>query len=109
MRRVVEVQKLVGVDCSHHVEFKLNFVDNLYGGLLFSEPLQNDIWFWGLSPILPGDVAYSEFSLNNSKLKAKLSGLKQFIATESSLKMMKTDFYFTLKAFFPLDVFKFLF
>ena len=40
--------------------------------------------------------------------KGELSGLKQVLATGSSLKMMKNAFYFTLKAFFVLKIFKFL-
>ena len=43
-----------------------------------------------------------------SSLKGALSGLRQFLATESSLKMMKNAFYFTSKAFFTLKMFKFL-
>ena len=35
-----------------------------------------------------------------------LSGLKQFLATESPLKMMKNAFYFTLRALFILKIFK---
>ena len=31
-------------------------------------------------------------------IKGALSGLRQFFATESPLKMMKNDFYFSLKA-----------
>ena len=38
-----------------------------------------------------------------------LSGLSQFLATESPLKMMQHAFYFTLKALFVLKTFKFLF
>ena len=34
--------------------------------------------------------------------------LKQFLATESPLKMMKNAFYFTLKSLFVLKIFKFL-
>ena len=41
-------------------------------------------------------------------LKGALSGLRQFLATESPLKMMKNAFYFTLKALFVLKIFKFL-
>ena len=37
-----------------------------------------------------------------------LKGLKQLLATESNLKMVKNDFYFTLKALFVLKIFKFL-
>ena len=41
-------------------------------------------------------------------LKGLLSGLKQLLATESILKIMKNAFYFTLKALFVLKIFKFL-
>ena len=40
--------------------------------------------------------------------KGALSGLRQCMATESYLKMMKNIFYFTSKALFVLKVFKFL-
>ena len=40
--------------------------------------------------------------------KGALSGLKQLLATESSLTMMKNAFYFTLKALFVLKIFKFV-
>ena len=43
-----------------------------------------------------------------SFFKGALSDLRQFLATESLLKMMKNAFYFTLKAFFLLKKFKFL-
>ena len=34
------------------------------------------------------------------------SGLRQFLATESPLQMMKNGFYFTLKAIFVLKIFQ---
>ena len=40
--------------------------------------------------------------------KCALSGLRQFLVTESPLKLMKTPFYFTLKALFVLKIFRFL-
>ena len=40
--------------------------------------------------------------------KGALSGLREFLATESPLKMMKNAFYFTSKALFVLKIFKFL-
>ena len=43
----------------------------------------------------------------NHKFKGALSGLRQFLATESPLKMMKYAFYFTLKALFVLNIFRF--
>ena len=42
-------------------------------------------------------------------VKGTLSGLRKFLKAESSLKMMKNAFYFTLKALFALKIFKFLF
>ena len=41
-------------------------------------------------------------------VKGALSGLRQFLATESPLKIMKNDFFFILKAFFVFKIFKFL-
>ena len=35
------------------------------------------------------------------KIKGALQGLRQFLANESPLKMMKNAFYFTSKPFFP--------
>ena len=40
--------------------------------------------------------------------KGALSGLRQFLATKSPLKMMKNAFYFTFKAFLVLKIYKFL-
>ena len=40
--------------------------------------------------------------------KGALSGVRQFLATESPLKLMKNAFYFTSKAPFVLKIFKFL-
>ena len=39
--------------------------------------------------------------------KGALSGLMQFLATESPLKIMKNAFYFNSKALFLLKIFKF--
>ena len=40
-------------------------------------------------------------------IKGALSGLRQFLATENALKMMKNAFYFTSKAIFILKTFNF--
>ena len=40
--------------------------------------------------------------------KDALSSLRQFLATESPLKMMKNAFYSILKALFILKIFRFL-
>ena len=50
----------------------------------------------------------SLFKILERKLKGAFSGLTQFLAIESPLKMMKNDFYFTLKVLFVLKIFKFL-
>ena len=43
------------------------------------------------------------------QLKGTLSGLRQFLATESPLKIMKNTFYFTSKALFVLKMLSFSF
>ena len=50
------------------------------------------------------------FSIYQTKrvIKGTLSGLIQFLAAESPLKMMKNAFYFTSKALSVLKIFKFL-
>ena len=45
---------------------------------------------------------------NFEKLKGALSSLRQFLATERPLEMMKKYFYFTLNALFVLKILKFL-
>ena len=42
------------------------------------------------------------------KFKGALSGLRQYLASESPLRMMKNGFYFTFKALFVLKIFQFL-
>ena len=46
--------------------------------------------------------------LANVAIKGALSGLKQISLTETSLKMKKNIFYFTLKALLVIKIFKFL-
>ena len=45
---------------------------------------------------------------SSQKLKSALSGLRQFLSTESPLKVIKNVFYFPSKALFILEIFKFL-
>ena len=49
-----------------------------------------------------------KYQLKKDNIKGAHSGLRQFLATESPLKVMKIVFYFTLKALFALKIFKFL-
>ena len=45
---------------------------------------------------------------NPFHVQGALSGLRQFLATESRLEMMENAFYFTSKAYFVLKISKFL-
>ena len=45
---------------------------------------------------------------NGGEFKGALSELRQFLITQSPLKMVKNAFCFTLKALFVLKIFKFL-
>ena len=54
-------------------------------------------------------LASTIISYVNTHFKGALSGLRQFLATEIPLKMMKSAFYLTLKALFVLKIFKFLY
>ena len=54
------------------------------------------------------NISLTNVASNPSFMKGALSGLRQFLATESPLKMMKNSFYFTLKALFVLKTFKIL-
>ena len=54
------------------------------------------------------DIRHLKGVVTTVKIKGAPSGLKQFLAIKSSLKMMKTAFYFILKALFVLEMFKFL-
>ena len=47
-------------------------------------------------------------TVGSRDIKGTLSGLRQFLATERPLKMMKNAFYFNSKALFVLKIFKFL-
>ena len=48
-------------------------------------------------------------SLENKRyFEGALSCLRQFLVTESPLQMIKNTFYFTLKVFFVLKIFKLL-
>ena len=46
--------------------------------------------------------------IRGPEFKGVLSGLRQFLATETPLKMMKNTFYFTLIILFALKILKFL-
>ena len=48
------------------------------------------------------------WELGKRALKRVLSGLRQYLAKEKLLKMMKNTFYFTLKSLFFLKIIRFL-
>ena len=51
---------------------------------------------------------YQRKTSYKENFKGALSNLRQFLATESLLKMMRNALYFTLEALFVLKIFKFL-
>ena len=53
-------------------------------------------------------VFFSLSGIGTRRVKGALLGLRQFLATESSLKLMKNAFYYTSKALFVLKISKFL-
>ena len=53
-------------------------------------------------------LSITETFLPCEPFKGALSGLTHFLAGDSSLKIMKNAFYFTLKAYFVLKIFKFV-
>ena len=63
-------------------------------------------WKMSLNPD-PSKQA-QEIIFSRKKMKGALSGLRQFLPTESPLKMMKNTFCFTSKTPFIVKIFKFL-
>ena len=51
-------------------------------------------------------TAPEDYYATQHQFKDALSGLRQFLAIESPLKMMKNVFYFTLKSICVLKIFK---
>ena len=54
------------------------------------------------------NLSKQKLELSSTGVKGALSGLRQFLAAESPLEVMKNAFYFTSKALFILKIFKFL-
>ena len=67
--------------------------------------------FYNFLLLLSGDLSLNPGPVQVSlavNIKGALLGLRQFLATESPLKVMKNAFCFTFKALFVLKIFKFL-
>ena len=89
---------------SNHTKFKQK--TSKYIQRLVAQPIQYSM------------IDNDQFSITWVPLEAKLlkhtnfngafSGLRQFLATKDSLKMMKNAFYFTKKALHVLKIFQFL-
>ena len=67
----------------------------------------NDISIEINNKIIENESELAE-TFNSNCIKGALSSLRQFLATDSPLKMMKNAFYFTLKALLVLKIFKLL-
>ena len=76
-------------DTSDFYYFKLSYIGNL------SHHIKNKL-----------SKLCKEFCKEKVNIKGALSGMRQFFATESHLKMMKNIFYFSSKALFFLKIFK---
>ena len=63
----------------------------------------------GFQPNFQGNLGKQNASVKWGHIKGTLQGLRQFLATESPLKVMKNTFYFSTKPLFTLKIFKFLF
>ena len=56
----------------------------------------------------PNDIEFEPEQYSYVILEGTISGMRQFLAIESPLKMTKNTFYFTSKSFFVLKIFQFL-
>ena len=56
----------------------------------------------------PNDMEFEPEQYSYVILKGTISGMRQFLAIESPLKMTKNTFYFTSKALSVLKILKFL-
>ena len=97
--------------CSCYISYFKNMwiwiITNIwFNDFYFRFKCLNHLHFWSLKTY-HFLVKYFEDSLSES-FNGSLSGLRQFLAAESPLEMMKNAFYFTSKALFVLKVFKFL-
>ena len=52
-------------------------------------------------------MARRKYENSKDAIRKTLSGLREFLAAESTLKMMKNAFYFTSKVLFVLKIVKF--
>ena len=75
-------------------------------GLFIKRGSDTGVFLWALRNFLK--QLFSRTPLVLLFLKTALSGVRPFLATESPLKLMKNAFYFILKAFFFLKIFKLL-
>ena len=73
--------------------------------LNFREHILTDLFLYAQ---LQRRVQSNHILTRNTFFKCLLSGLRQFLISESPLKMMQNAFYCTLKALFILKIFKFL-
>ena len=54
------------------------------------------------------EINYCNLYVFACKCKGELSGLRQFLETESHLRMIKNVFYFTLKALLVFKIFDYI-
>ena len=85
----------------------LDFLGWAVGDFLYLEFLYMSVYIFGKFCFWNFED-YHHVKIQFSLFKGTVSGPRQFLANESPLKMMKSAFYFTLKALFVLKIFMFL-
>ena len=110
---LVQVAKVICQDLfNNENKFKFNFdKDSPKNSVPMSLTMLLQIMLDGEKVSLLDDNKTQDIAVSLSQLvkfKGALSGLRQFLATENPLKMMKNAFYSTSKVLFVLKIFKFL-
>ena len=77
---------------------------------IFAKKISSEMFCWVVNVHLIAMklLEFHSISKKHTQLKSPLSGLRQFLAIERPLKIMKNHFYFVFKALFVLEIFTFL-
>ena len=107
LQRKKEKTVYFGTECNLHLAPKICE--------LLPWPLKNEICLNSFKPKIKSWVTNKcarqlrkKYLGNVDLIKGALSDLRQFLAIENPLKMIKNAFYFTSKALFVLKIFDFL-
>ena len=90
------------------INFCFGIWQNIYVSVYYMSQIIKFVCFWVNIKIDKNWIRTVISPKIKENLKGALSGLRQLLAAESPLKLMKNAFYFTSKALFVLKIFKFL-